>query len=256
MTRAMPQNPFKAALKQCKPQVGLWSSLSSPLSAELLAGAGFDWLLFDTEHSPIEISGVLPLLQAAAPYDTHPVVRVAWNDAVLIKRALDIGAQSILIPFVQNPQEAKNAVAACKYPPLGIRGVAGSTRASGFGRIKNYAHKANDEVCVCIQLETLEALSHIDEIAKTRGLDGVFIGPGDLAASMGHLGNPAHAEVQAVIEKAAETLKGHGLASGILATNPEDANRYLALGFTFVAANVDTILLATAADTLRKSLTI
>ncbi|AML50452.1 HpcH/HpaI aldolase family protein [Falsihalocynthiibacter arcticus] len=253
MKTTLPTNPFKAALKSGTSQIGLWSSLCSPIGAELISGAGFDWLLFDSEHSPIEVSGLMPLLQAAAKSDSHSVVRVAWNDSVLIKRALDIGAQTILVPFVQNAQEATNAVAACKYPPLGIRGIAGATRASGFGRIPNYVTQANDEICVIVQVETKEALENIAEIAAVKGLDGIFIGPSDLSASLGHPGNPAHSDVQTAIQAAAKAINSYGLAAGILATSSADTAKYLKYGFTFVAAGVDTSLLTNAVDALRKN---
>src|SRR5256885_11435433 len=154
----LPKNSFKRALKAGKPQIGLWSTLSSNYSVEVIAGAGYDWILLDTEHSPSELENVLSQLQAAAPYPTHPVVRVPWNDMVTIKRVLDIGAQSILIPYVSTPEEARAAVSYTRYPPQGVRGVAGTTRASRFGRVKDYAKRAHEEICVMVQVENQKGL--------------------------------------------------------------------------------------------------
>ncbi|PIE11271.1 MAG: 4-hydroxy-2-oxo-heptane-1,7-dioate aldolase [Rhodobacterales bacterium] len=247
-------NPFKAALAAGRQQIGLWSSLCSPIAAEALSGSGFDWMLIDSEHAPVEVSGILPLLQAAAAGPTHPVVRVAWNDSVLIKRALDIGAQTLLVPFVQNEDEAARAVAAAKYPPTGIRGVAGSTRASGWGRVPTYITRANDEICVLVQAETPEALKNLSQIGAVDGVDGVFVGPSDLSASMGYPGNPGAPEVQEALQRAAGEIKATGKAAGILATKPEDAKRYLSWGYDFVAAGVDLSLLVAAADGLARQM--
>ena len=180
----LPVNRFKHALRAGTSQIGLWCSLSSHYSVEVVAGAGFDWLLLDTEHSPNDLESLLTQLQAAAPYPSSPVVRVPWNDTVTIKRVLDIGAQSLLIPYVQNADEARAAVAALRYPPAGVRGVAGSTRATRFGRIKDYAKRAHEELCLLVQLETRDALQHVEAIGAIEGIDGVFIGPADLHASM------------------------------------------------------------------------
>src|SRR5213595_1987472 len=160
----LPQNGFKRALVSGRPQIGLWSSLSSNYTVEVIAGAGFDWILLDTEHSPSDLESVLTQLQAAAPYPAHPVVRVPWNDTVTIKRVLDVGAQSLLIPYVSTVPEAQSAVAATRYPPAGVRGVAGTTRASRFGRVKDYAKRAHEELCVLVQVETEAALDNIEAI--------------------------------------------------------------------------------------------
>ena len=244
------KNKFKAALAAGQLQRGLWSSLCSPIVAEILSHSGFDWILFDGEHAPSEISDQQPLLQAAAGGTATSVVRPAWNDAVMIKRVLDIGAQSVLLPFVQTPEEAQNAVRACRYPPDGIRGVGGMHRASAYGRIQNYAQDANDEICILVQVETREAMGRISEIASIDGVDGVFIGPADLSASMGHLGNPAHPDVQDVIKQAAQKILAAGKAPGILATTAVDAKRYIDWGFLFVACGMDLKLLVKGADDL------
>ena len=250
----MQTNPFKEAIRSGVPQIGLWSSMCSIVSTEIAAFAGFDWLLFDAEHSPIEIADLYPLLQAAAPGTAHPAVRLAWNDKVLIKRALDIGARTILVPFVQNAEEARQAAAACRYPPDGVRGVAGSTRASRYGRDRAYLANARDGICLIVQVETAEALADLEDIAAVEGIDGVFVGPSDLAASMGHLGNPGPEAVQSAIQDAALRLKALGKPAGILAVPDADAKRYRDWGYVFVAAGVDTVLFARALDALVASL--
>jgi 4-hydroxy-2-oxoheptanedioate aldolase len=250
MQLEMPRNEFKRALAAGRPQIGLWSSLCSNVVAEVIGGCGFDWILVDTEHSPNELPGVLTQLQALAVGTATPIVRPAWNDPVLIKRYLDVGATGLLIPFVQNAEEAKRAVAATRYPPAGIRGVATSTRAGRFGRTKEYLRKANDEICVLVQVETKTALDNLEAIAAVDGVDGVFIGPSDLAAALGHLGNPGHAEVQAAISDAVKRLKAKGKAAGILTSAETDAKRYLAEGYTFVAVGTDIGLLARTGEAL------
>ena len=172
----LPQNSFKRALSAGRPQIGLWSSLSSSYSVEVIAGAGFDWILLDTEHSPADLENLLTQLQAAAPYPSHAVVRVPWNDMVTMKRVLDIGAQSLLVPYVSTDEEAKKAVSYTRYPPAGVRGVAGTTRATRFGRVKDYAKRAHQEICVLVQVETQAALDSIEAICGIEGIDGVFIG--------------------------------------------------------------------------------
>lgn len=246
-----PVNEFKRRLLAGEALDGLWFSSASPVLAEALSLAGFDWMLFDTEHSPVDVASVQPLLQAAAGGTAQAVVRPAWNDKVLIKRVLDIGAQTLLVPFVETPEEAAAAVAATRYPPSGVRGVAGATRASRFGFAADYFARANDEVCVLVQIETQNAMARLEEIAAVPGVDGVFIGPSDLGASMGHLGNPAHPEVQGALEDAARRLKAVGKPSGILATKVEDALRYRGWGYAFVAGGTDLGLLTGAARTLR-----
>ena len=164
----LPENSFKRALRAGKPQIGLWSSLSSNYTVEVIAGAGFDWILLDSEHSPADIENLLTQLQAAAPYATHPVVRIPWNDMVTIKRVLDIGAQSLLVPYVSTPNEAKAAVSFTRYPPAGVRGVAGTTRATRFGRVADYARRAHEEICLLVQVETQQALDNIEAHLRSR----------------------------------------------------------------------------------------
>lgn len=247
---AAPKNAFKAALAQGKRQVGLWSSLCSNIAADVIADSGFDWILLDTEHSPNEVPTLVGQLQALFHSPTTPIVRPAWNDPVLIKRVLDIGAQSILVPYVQNPAEAQAAVAATRYPPQGIRGVTASGRASRYGRVPDYLKTANSEICVLVQVETQSALEQLDAIAGVEGVDGVFIGPADLAASFGQVGNPQHPEVQSAIENAARRLTALGKPAGILTANPEEANRYIEWGYVFVAVGSDLGILRAGADAL------
>lgn len=241
-------NTFKTALRAGNTQIGLWSSMCSHVATEIAAHAGYDWILFDAEHSPVEIAALYPLLQAVGQTATHGAVRIAWNDPVMIKRALDIGAQTLMVPFVQNAEEARAAVRACAYPPEGVRGVAGGTRASRYGRDKDYLKNARDEICLIVQVETGDALGELENIAGVEGVDGVFIGPSDLAASLNHLGNPGHPDVQAALQDAAKRLAALDVPSGILAVNEADAKRYRDWGYRFVAAGVDTSLFATALD--------
>jgi 4-hydroxy-2-oxoheptanedioate aldolase len=248
----MPVNAFKKALKEGKPQIGLWSSLCSNLGTEGTAYSGFDWLLLDTEHSPNEIPGLVSQLQAMKGGTATPIVRPAWNDPVVIKRLLDIGFQTVLIPFVQTADEARKAVAATRYPPQGIRGVSTSARASMFGRVADYLKKANDQICVLVQVETLEAVAKLPEIAAVDGVDGVFIGPSDLAASSGHLGNFQHPDVQKTISDTIRPIRAAGKAGGYLTANEDEAKKRLAEGFQFVAVGSDLGLLVKGADALAK----
>jgi 4-hydroxy-2-oxoheptanedioate aldolase len=246
----LPQNAFKRALEAGKAQIGLWSSLSSNYSVEVIAGAGFDWILLDCEHSPNDLESLLTQLQAAAPYATHPVVRVPWNDMVNIKRVLDIGAQSLLIPYVSTAEEARAAVAHTRYPPAGVRGVAGTTRATRFGRVKDYAKRAHEEICVLVQVETQAAVDNIEAICAVDGVDGVFIGPADLHASLGYTGEIANPKVKPMIDEAIKRIRKAGKAPGILTPNEADAKHWLGCGGLFVAVGADVGILARGAEAL------
>ncbi|MGA9062561.1 MAG: HpcH/HpaI aldolase/citrate lyase family protein [Terracidiphilus sp.] len=246
----LPRNAFKQALSRCERQVGLWCSLASPIAAEILAGAGFDWILIDGEHAPNDISTLLPQLQAMRGGTAEPVFRVPWNEPVIIKRALDVGARSLLIPFVQNVEEARKAVAATRYPPLGIRGVAVTLRATDYGRIQGYHRNAHLDTCVLVQLETKAALKEIEAVAAVEGVDGIFIGPSDLAAAFGHLGNPKHPDVQAAIKDAGARIRAAGKSAGIPAANADDAEALFDLGFNFTAVGSDVGILARGAENL------
>ena len=246
----LPRNAFKHALRAGKAQIGLWSSLSSNYSVEVIAGAGFDWLLLDTEHSPNDLESLLTQLQAAAPYPSHPVVRVPWNDMVVIKRVLDVGAQSLLVPYVSTPAEAAAAVSYVRYPPAGLRGVAGTTRASRFGRVRDYAKRAHEEICLLVQVETQQALDKLEAICGVDGIDGVFIGPADLHASLGYAGEIANPKVKPLIDEAIRRIRKCGRAPGILTPNEADARHWLECGALFVAVGADVGILARGAESL------
>jgi 4-hydroxy-2-oxoheptanedioate aldolase len=246
----LPRNAFKHALAEGRQQIGLWCTLSHHYGLEAVAGAGFDWLLLDTEHSPIDLESLVAQLQAVAPYPVTPIVRVPWNDTVNIKRVLDIGAQSLLVPYVQNVEEARRAVAATRYPPEGVRGVAGTTRATRFGRIKDYASRAAEEICLLVQVETREALAEIEGIAALPGVDGIFIGPADLHASMGYTGATADAAVVPLIEDALRRIRRTGKAPGILTADESLARRYIEAGALFTAVGTDLGLLSRETEKL------
>jgi 4-hydroxy-2-oxoheptanedioate aldolase len=245
-----PRNPFKHAIAERRLQIGLWSQLCSNIAAELLAHAGFDWIVIDTEHSPNELTDVLAQLQVYAAFQSAPVVRPAWNDMVLIKRLLDIGAQTLLIPYIETEAEARRAVAHTRYPPAGVRGVATNHRANRFARIGDYLATAADEICILAQIESRAGLDNIAAIAAVEGLDSIFIGPNDLAANLGHLGNPAHPDVQAAITAIHEATSRAGKPTGILAPVEADARRYIEMGFAYVAVGSDVALLGRNADAL------
>lgn len=248
----LPRNSFKHAIRAGQQQVGLWVSLASAYSAELVAGSGFDWLLLDGEHSPNDPPRILEQLQAVAPYPVTPIVRPAWNDKVLIKRYLDVGVQAFLVPYVSSAAEARAAVEAVRYPPRGIRGVAGTTRASRYGRIADYAKRAEEEICMLVQIETRAGLEDLEAIARTDGIDGVFIGPADLAAGLGHLGAIGHAEVQSAIKDAIARIRACGKPAGILATDEASSRRYMEWGTTFTAVGLDAMILARETEKLAK----
>lgn len=246
----LPQNNFKHALAAGKAQIGLWSSLSNSYCVEVIAGSGYDWILIDTEHSPADLENVLRQLQAAAPYPTEAVVRVPWNDMVTIKRTLDIGARSLLIPYVQTEEEARNAVAYTRYPPQGMRGVAGTTRATRFGRIENYPKRAHQELCVLVQIETELGLNNLEAIAAVEGVDGVFIGPSDLHASLGYTGETANPKVVPIIDEALRRIRKAGKAPGILTGVEAHAKHWLDVGALFVAVGSDVGILARESEKL------
>lgn len=246
----LPKNHFKVALKAKEPQIGLWASIPSSYTAEVIAGAGFDWILLDTEHAPSDIETIVSQLQAVAAYPVTPVVRVPWNDMVMIKRYLDTGVQALLVPQVNTVEEARNAVAFTRFPTGGLRGVAGSTRATRFGRIKDYFKRAHEETCLLLQVESKEALGNIEAIAAIEGVDGLFIGPADLHASLGYLGERAHKDVLPVIDDAISRIVKTGKAAGILTDSEENTRRWLKLGATFVAVGADLGILARGAEAL------
>ncbi|MDB5670387.1 MAG: 4-hydroxy-2-oxo-heptane,7-dioate aldolase [Alphaproteobacteria bacterium] len=244
-------NTFKRALAEKRAQIGIWMGLANPYSAEICAAAGFDWLLFDGEHAPNTVPTLLAQLQAVAPYPVHPVARPPIGETWLIKQYLDIGFQTLLLPLVANAGHAAELVRATRYPPTGTRGVgAALARASGWNRDRDYLAGADDEICVLLQVETAEALRDLDAIARTDGVDCVFIGPADLSASLGHRGNPGHPEVVEAIDGAIATILAAGKAPGILTADAAAGRRYLDQGCLFVGVGNDVGLLARAADGL------
>ena len=245
----LPVNHFKRAIAAGRPQIGLWCSFPTYQTVELLSRTGFGWLLLDMEHSPNDMGSLHTQLMATMGGTATAVVRPPWNDMVMIKRCLDVGAQTLLLPYVQTAEEARNAVAYTRFPPDGLRGVAGSTRAAGFGRIKDYLNIAHREICVLVQAETKKSLENLEAICNVEGVDGVFIGPNDLAADMGHRGNIPHPEVQSAIADAIKRIRACGKAPGIL-VGEADGKRMLDLGALFVAVGADSGVLRVAAEAL------
>ena len=246
------KNGFKTSLLDKRPMIGLWCTLDGDTATEVAAVAGYDWLLFDTEHTPSSDRDVLRKLQTAAAYPVFPVVRPSSNDRVRIKRLLDIGVQTLLIPYVESEAEAIYAVEATRYPPTGKRGVAGAMRAARYGTIPSYQARANDEICVLVQIESRAGLDNLEAIAAVEGVDGVFVGPADLAANCGLKLPEDSAELRKTIESAFERIHKVGKPIGILSTVESDARHYLDLGATFVAVGVDTSLLMRSSADLAK----
>ncbi|UWR21187.1 HpcH/HpaI aldolase/citrate lyase family protein [Sulfitobacter sp. S190] len=249
----VPLNPFTQALARGDKQIGLWISLCSNFVAEVTAHAGYDWALVDMEHSPNDYFSVLGQLQAFAASDTTAIVRVEWNDDVAVKRLLDLGAPGLLFPMIQSVEEAQKAVAATRYPPNGVRGVSGATRATKFGRVTDYVSAIENETTVIVQLETRAAVAQADAISDVDGISDIFFGPGDIAADIGKLGSPMAPEVWALIKPAARKLIDKGVPVGTLVLDPAFASELLNEGFTFVACGTDASLLAKASDHLLAS---
>lgn len=251
----LPKNRFKAALEAGQPQLGIWNTIGGNTVAEALASTGYDWVLVDCEHAAVEAVEVLPALQAIAGYPgVSAVVRPDSHDPALIKRLLDFGAQTLLIPYVQSAAEAEAAVRAMHYAPAGIRGMAGMTRATRYGSVKGYHARASEELCLLVQVETVEAIDQLEEIAAVPGVDGVFIGPADLSASMGYPGQTGHPEVVAKIEETIGRIRAAGKPAGILTLDPEFTRRCMTLGTTFTAVGVDLVLLVDGARALRSTM--
>ncbi|KIN74920.1 HpcH/HpaI aldolase family protein [Sulfitobacter guttiformis] len=241
-------NTFTRALAHGDKQVGLWITLSSPFVAEVTAPAGYDWALIDMEHSPNDYMSVLGQLQAFANSATTAIVRPEWNDTVTVKRLLDLGVPGLLFPMIQTVEEAQKAIASTRYPPLGVRGVSGSTRANKFGRVTNYLARVEAELTVLLQLETAAAIGLAVEIGSLEGVSGIFFGPADIAADIGLLGQPMHPDVWALIRPAAAALIAKGIPVGTLVMDTKFAAELLNDGFTFVACASDASLLAKASD--------
>lgn len=241
------KNKFKAGLKGEQTLWGLWLGLVNTTCAEISASAGFDWLLIDGEHGPFELQSMQHHLQALAAYDVSPIIRVEEGRTALIKRVLDTGVQTLLVPMVETAEQARELVLDVNYPPLGRRGMGGAlARAARWNRIPDYTKIANQEICLIIQVETVAAMHNLNEIAAVEGIDGIFIGPTDLSASMGHIGNADHPDVVAAIERAIEIIKQSGKATGLLSVNINTARHYESKGARFIGVGVDTLLLASA----------
>jgi 4-hydroxy-2-oxoheptanedioate aldolase len=246
-----PVNGFRQALAARRVQIGLWLGLADPYCAEICAGAGFDWLALDAEHGPNTVRTLLAQLQAVAAYPVHTMVRAASGDPVHLKQLLDIGTQTLAIPMIETAEQARAVVHATRYPPDGIRGVGTAlARASRWNRHTDYLRRADAEVCRIVQVESAAALANLEAIARVEGVDGVFLGPADLAASLGHRGEPGHPVVRAALERAIAAIAAAGKAAGILTGDEALARGYLAAGCSFVAVGVDTTLLARATSEL------
>jgi len=251
MSQSTPVNRFKVALREGPAQYGLWLALADAYAAEACATCGFDWLLIDGEHGPNDLRSTLAALQAVAPYASHPVVRIPEGQTALIKQVLELGAQTVLVPMVESAAQAAELARAMRYPPEGVRGVgSGLARSSRWNLYGDYLTAANAQVCLLVQVETVTAIAQLAEIVAVDGVDGVFIGPVDLSASMGLMGQPNHPQVRAVIEQAIATITAAGKAAGILCTDEALARHYAHLGARFVAIGVDTSLLTQSARAL------
>lgn len=247
----VPENTFKQAIRKHQVQLGLWVGFADAYVAEALATSDYDWLLIDGEHAPNDLRGVLAQLQAIAPYKSHPVVRPPEGTTAYIKQLLDLGAQTLLIPMVETPEQAQQLVSATRYPPNGVRGVGSAlARSSRWNQIDGYLAMAQDDICLLVQVESATALSRVSEIAAVEGVDGVFFGPADLSASMDLLGQPGHPKVQEAIVEGISCVAAAGKAAGVLSADQTLAKKYLEAGATFVAIGVDTTLLVRAAKDL------
>jgi 4-hydroxy-2-oxoheptanedioate aldolase len=246
-------NPFKQAIQANNRQIGLWLSMANSYSAEMCASCGFDWALIDGEHSPNDLSSILGQLQAISSYPTHAVVRPPIGETWKIKQLLDMGATNLLVPMVDTAEQARELVRAVRYPPHGVRGVGPRlARVSQFGAEPDYIKKANDRVCLLVQIESRQGLENLGEIAAVDGVDGVFIGPSDLSASMGLIGQPGHPDVQAAVADAVKRIAAAGKPSGILTLNTQEAHRYIGKGVCFVAVGGDVAILTDGARMLAK----
>lgn len=239
----LPVNRFKQWLGEPRVPVGTWLMTASPNVAEAIGFAGFDYVVLDMEHVPVDVPQAIAIMQAVAGTPADLVVRLPWNDPVMVKRVLDSGAQTLMFPYIQNAEEARQAVASTRYPGRGFRGVAAVHRASRYGTVKNYLQEAEREIGVILQLETPEAIAALPEIAEVDGIDALFIGPGDLAAAMGHIGDIRHSEVQDAIGEAVVGCRDHGLPCGIVGADPALVGEYIAKGFAFVAVGSDMSLM-------------
>jgi len=247
----MPKNEFKRALAAGETQIGLFLGLANGYTAEIIAGTGFDWLLIDGEHGPNDLRSIIEQLQALAPYPVRPVVRIVDHDVARIKQLLDGGAQTLMVPMVESAAEAETLVRAMRYPPHGIRGVGTAmARAARWNGVEGYFAHADEEMCLIVQIESTAGLAGLDAILLVEGVDAVFIGPSDLAASMGHLGNPGHADVKAAVNDAIARIAASGKAAGVFSADPVAAEAYRQVGASFLLVGVDALLLRNSAVAL------
>lgn len=244
-------NSLRQRLLAGETLLGCWCSLANPITTEVLGVAGFDWLLLDGEHSPNDVVSFIPQLMALKDSVSAPVVRPSSNNPVEIKRLLDAGFSNLLIPFVETAEQAALAVGATRYPPQGFRGVSVAQRNNRYGTVPGYFQGINEQLCVIVQIESPAGVAAVSEIAAIDGVDAVFIGPSDLAAGYGHLGNPAHPDVQAAMTTIFDACQAAGTPVGILAPVEADARRYMAMGATFVAVGSDLGLFRQATQALR-----
>lgn len=247
----VPRNAFKQALRERRQQIGIWVAAANSYGAELIATTGFDWLLIDAEHAPNDPRSVLTQLQAVAPYPVHPIVRPVRGDTALIKQYLDLGVQTLLVPMVETAEQAAEIVAATRYPTRGVRGVGSAVaRASRWNQVRDYLTRCEEQICVLVQVESIAAMGNLAAIAAVDGVDGVFFGPADLAASMGLVGKPTAPAVEHQITEGIATVRRAGKAAGTLMSDKRLAHQYLGLGALFVAVGIDTSLLVKAATEL------
>ncbi len=248
MAMDLPVNQFKRALTSGGTPIGAWLVSAAPAAAEALGCLGFDFLVVDMEHTPIDLQQLVGILQAIAGTPAQAIVRPPWNDMVLVKRVLDAGAQSLLLPFVQSADEARRAVAYTRYPPAGLRGVAAAHRGSRYGTIPNYVQRAHEEICVIVQIETPTAFAQLEAIAAVPGVDSIFIGPADLSASMGYPGDMGNSAVQDKLQAGAQNCKRLGKPCGIVGANPDMVGKFLEYGFSWVAVGSDLGMLVSRAQ--------
>jgi 4-hydroxy-2-oxoheptanedioate aldolase len=247
----LPQNQFKHGLESGATQFGLWLGIPDTSVAEMMAGVGFDWLLVDHEHGPYELRDVMHTLQAIAPYNVGTIVRPVNGDPALLKKMCDIGVQSFLVPMIDTAEQAEAVVQAVNYPPTGSRGLGTSmARAARWNTVPNYLKNANSEICVIVQAETTTAMSNLEAIANVDGIDGVFIGPSDLSASMGHVGNVSHPDVVKTVSDGIEIIRRASKFAGLLCLDESQVAHYVSCGANFVGVGVDTLLIGNSARTL------
>lgn len=247
----MPRNAFKRALYDGETQIGLFLGLANAYTAEIVGGTGFDWLLIDGEHGPNDLQSIIAQMQALAPYPVRPVVRTPDHDVARIKQLLDGGAQTLMVPMVETAADAEKLVRAMRYPPNGIRGVGTAmARAARWNGVEGYFGQADQEMCLIVQIESTTGLAGLDEILQVEGVDAVFIGPSDLAASMGYLGNPGHADVKAAVAAAIGKISAAGKAAGVFSADPAAAEAYREIGASFLLVGVDALLLRNSAVAL------